>query len=360
MHVTSGSTRTNNLLSDISPLSGVLDRDELRKQFNRPPMSDSQWGAPLEMAVRLLKFHRNRRYVFEVGVRTESGWHSLIGKIHNVDRSDVFEAMEALRQAGFGPRAEFAIPQGLMYFPHMRLLLEEKINGTSAMEVFWNGSRQECMDAARRCALWLARFHAAAPRRGVPAIFAEELTQIRHWARYLARSGEPFAAKSDLIVQQLLAAASASAAAEFCANHGSYLPEHVLFEDRRTVVIDWDEYGVGDPGRDVAWFIVGLQRLAQKHFGSLHQLDDFAEVFLTSYVSSGLCGGLERLPFYWAAECLHRAKRDLAARTGGWRERAEAMLDESLRTLSRYSDRHPISSQITHELLVARSAAEVQ
>ncbi len=179
--------------SDIPPFSAILDQDELCRQLDGLSASDWGWGAPREIRVQLLKFHRGRRYVFEICVETESGWHSLIGKIHDMDRSDVFGVMEALRATGFGLRTEFSIPQALSYLPHSCLLLEEKINGPSAREIFLNGNRRESTEAAVRCALWLARFHAVAPRRGKVAILVEELTQMQRWTRGLTRSREPFA-----------------------------------------------------------------------------------------------------------------------------------------------------------------------
>ncbi len=163
--------------SDIPPFSAILDQDELCRQLDGLSASDWGWGAPREIRVQLLKFHRGRRYVFEICVETESGWHSLIGKIHDMDRSDVFGVMEALRATGFGLRAEFSIPQALNYLPHSCLLLQEKVNGPSAREIFLNGNRRESTEAAVRCALWLARFHAVAPRRG----------RWRSWSRSLRK-----------------------------------------------------------------------------------------------------------------------------------------------------------------------------
>jgi len=162
----------------------------------------------------------------------------------------------------------------------------------------------------------------------------EDLFRIRHSAQDLACGGEPFASKSKQILETLPDAASVPGAAEFCANHGSYLPQHVLLEGGRTVTVDLDDYVVGHSSRDVAYFIVGLQRVAQKRLGSFHELDGLAEIFLTTYASSCPGEAMARVPFYLAAEYLHRAKRYVALQPVGWRETAEAMLGEALGALS--------------------------
>src|SRR5437879_12778138 len=97
-------------------------------------------------------------------MRTEGGWHSVIAKVYKMDRADVFQAMAALSQAGFGTEAEFSIPQPFIYLSSLGIRLEEKVRGPSAKEIFLNGSPDERFVAAERCAQWLGRFaRTAAP-----------------------------------------------------------------------------------------------------------------------------------------------------------------------------------------------------
>ena len=61
------------------------------------------WARALPaMRLRVLKAHKDR-CTFEVSLDTENGWQSLIGKVHDVDRSDVVAVMESIVDAGFGP-----------------------------------------------------------------------------------------------------------------------------------------------------------------------------------------------------------------------------------------------------------------
>jgi len=241
--------------------------------------------------------------------------------------------MAALSQAGFGTEAEFSIPQPFIYLSSLGIRLEEKVQGPSAKEIFLNGSPDERLVAAERCAQWLGRFHRTAPPLGKAADLSEEFPRYRYWTDPVVSCGEPLASKAELLLQKLRAAIPDLRAIESCAGHGSYIPEHVIFSGRRTATIDLDDYDVGDPGRDIAWFIVSLQRLALKHLGSLHALDGVAERFLRTYASSGRRDAMVNFSFYKALECLHGAKRDVINHSPPARDWAEIMLDEGLRAL---------------------------
>src|SRR5438445_13505727 len=74
---------------------------------------------------RLIKLQRGNRCTLEIGLRTESGWHYLIGKVYSRDRADVFEAMKKIWESGLNQEAEFSIPRPVSYLPSLRLLLQE-------------------------------------------------------------------------------------------------------------------------------------------------------------------------------------------------------------------------------------------
>ncbi len=239
--------------------------------------------------------------------------------------------MDTIRRAGFGAEAEFAIPRPLAYFPAWRVLVEEKVPGSSARETILHGGASERAAAAARCGQWLARFHAVAPRLGKPAAMEREFTRFATWRNQIADFGEPFADKSESLFRRLQAAAPPLSTVDARAGHGSYIPEHVILSDRRTVTIDLDECDVADPSRDVAWFVVSVQRLALTQLGSLQALDDVVASFLRAYEDSSGPGAAAHMAFYRMLECLHRARRDLVKRVppvAGW---ADVMLDEGLR-----------------------------
>ena len=317
----------------VSRFEAVLRRKEVRQELER--VLRSRWPAqPTDgIEFHVLKAHRDR-CTFEAASGTPEAERSVITKVYATDRLDVFAAMESLVAAGFGSTSEFAVAPALAYVPSHHVMIEEKVYGPSAMEVFMADDLEKQRSVAQRCGRWLGRFHSGAPNQGRLAEPKELLVGIRYWAHKITGGGESLASKAALLLQKLEAALPAALAPfEPRAGHGSFMPEHVLLNGSRTVTIDFDEFDVADPARDLAWFVVSLQRLGLKKRGSLRVHDQNVEAFLRAYVESGPPKALSHLSFYRAAECLHRAHRDLLKRVPPIPDWSEMMLDEGIRAL---------------------------
>jgi len=330
----SGSVQACSTALEDGTFAAVFDRHEFQRELQELAVARLRWGSPLQTSVKLLRPHAGRRYTFEVAVRTESGWHSLIAKLYSSDRPDVFRVMETLQEAGFKETSEFAIPLPFLHLPSLGVRLEEKILGVSVEDIFVEGGRNEKIAAAERCAQWLAKFHAFAPQLGKPC--EDDFSRIRHSAQQLISTGGQFARKCQLILAQLMAAGPAPDNGEFRTCHGSYIPQHVILRGPSAVALDLDDYFLAPPSRDVAYFMVGIQRLAEKRLNSFYELDWLADAFLASYVgtSSDSDAVLERLPLARAAEYMHLAKkRAVATQSNEWPERTEVMLQEVLQAL---------------------------
>ena len=319
----------------IPTLPAVLDPVELTKQIGLLPALQWPWGVPQEVRLELLRWHAADRCTLEIAFPAASGWDRVIGKVYATDRPDVYDVMEGLARAGFGPEAEFSIPRPIAYLPSLRLLLQERVEGMPAQKTFKLGDDRERAVAAERCARWLARFHTVAPPLGRVTDVEELLRRSERKRRSMMEEGGALTAKSEQLFERLRAARSALAAVPMCAGHGDYAHNQVIFVEGRTVTWDWDVYDIADPTRDVASFIVTLKRLALKSFGWVRALDDAAEVFLKTYLDVRGCSSVAaHLPFYKAAYCLWEAHWEVKTkRRLGWGERARAMLDEGLHTL---------------------------
>src|SRR5437763_728210 len=76
------------------------------------------------------------------------------------------DGMKKIWQVGLDRDSEFAIPEPLAYVPSLRLLIQEKVSGKPAKEVFLAGSPAERAEAAERCGHWLMWFQILAPQQG--------------------------------------------------------------------------------------------------------------------------------------------------------------------------------------------------
>ena len=323
------------LVSDpgIPTLEQALDQGVLGQDL--PGVLPSAWGTIRDLRLHVLR-HKpgNGRCTFEITLGTTTGCYSLIGKVYAEDRSDVYHAMQEISGAGFGPEAEFAIPRAVAFLASLRLLLCEKVAGTRATELIRSPNECNRVLAAERCARWLARFHALGPRSGRIVRLTDQVSFLEGCWRSLADPGRPLGDKASRLFERLNATAQRLDGMELCAGHGMYTSGQVLLGEGRTVTVDWDTYRVADPSYDVARMLVGLKRLGLRYFGSMHALDGAAEAFLKTYLDAGRAHVRTHLTFQGAAICLERAKRDLDKQTPGWRERAEAMLDEGLRVVA--------------------------
>lgn len=320
----------------LPTLPEVCDPLALAKHLRGVPLGLPDGGAIEAVEVRVLRHVLGRRCTLEIGLRTESNWHFLIAKVYRKDHSDVFEAMKQIQQAGFGPHEPFSIPEPLAYLPSLHLLLQEKVEGQGADEIFRAGDDASRAAAAERSARWLARFHTRAPRTGPVSPPNDYLgtKRMQQCAPQIARLDGSLTRKVDRLYELLVDASSSLAPLDLCAGHGAYRPDHVILRQDRTILLDFDTHDVADPARDVARFLVGLRRSALE-LGSVRALDKPYGVFLKTYLALGQPGVERNLCFFEAAAYLKRARQILNGGAVDRRESTEAMLDEGLRVLER-------------------------
>ena len=330
------------VLIDLAPLAdqgiptlpAVLDPVELCKHlafFSGPPW---QWGQLTDVRVQVLKCHSGSRCTVQIALRTGTGAYALIGKVYVSNGLEIYQAMKRISQSGFGPEAEFSIPQPLAFLPELHLVVQELVSGRLAQEFFMTGGERDYSVAAERCARWLARFHAVAPKMGPGFDLNGYLTSLERWSRRIADLGEPLATKAGRLFQRLEGTAAALSPVKACAGHGSYCQTQIILANGRVVTFDWDGHDVADPSRDVARFVASLKRLALGHFGSIRSLDAAVEIFLKTYAAAARPEVELNLPFYEAATCIKLAKYEISKRPNHWRKTImEALLDEGLHIL---------------------------
>src|SRR2546429_8726524 len=164
----------------VARFAAVLRQEEVREELER--LFRSRWpGQPAgEMNLRFLKAHK-RRCTFDTSFGSEDSARGIIAKVYQKDRSDVFAAMESLVAAGFGGTSEFAIPSPLAYLATPHVLVQEKVSGIQAKEIFMGDEAETPLSAARRCGAGLGHFHLSGPQGGHLDEPGEPLVWIRHW-----------------------------------------------------------------------------------------------------------------------------------------------------------------------------------
>src|SRR2546425_4311213 len=153
-----------------------------------PEVLPSEWGTIRNIRLQVLRHKRGEgRCTFEITLGTTSGCYSLIGKVYAEDRSDVYQVMQDIRRAGFGPEEELAIPRPVAFLAPLRLLLYEKAPGIRSTVSILNPLGPDRVLAAERCARWLARFHARGPQTGRVVGLEEQLRFLEEIGRASCR-----------------------------------------------------------------------------------------------------------------------------------------------------------------------------
>jgi hypothetical protein len=319
-------------IRDSAQFAKILGEEEFRIELARLFPTTKGPRTAEEVRFQMLRLHPDR-CVFDVSMKGDGGWQSVIAKIFADDRPDTFSTMEKIHQGGFGPSSEWAVPKPIAYLPSMRILLEEKIEGRQVENVLLSDNEPAQLEAIKRCGVWLASFHVRAPRFGNRVEPQTHLKHVKIWADKTSKFWPPFAEKCHLLIRRLSAALPAEGTFEYRPGHGNYIPEHVVMCGARTVTIDLDGFDLVDPARDIAMFLITLERMGLKHHKAPSYYDRLIRPFVESYLNEGDQNALQNLAFYKSAEYLHRARHDIHRRIPPAPEWAEMMLDQALRGL---------------------------
>ena len=134
----------------VSRFAAILKQPDVHAELER--LFQSRWPThPAgEFDLQMLKAHLDR-CTFDVSLGAADRERSVIAKVYADDQMDIFAAMESIVAAGFGSTAECAIPPPIAYLPSHHVLIEEKVHGPQAMEIFMGDDPDQHLPTAQRC-----------------------------------------------------------------------------------------------------------------------------------------------------------------------------------------------------------------
>jgi Ser/Thr protein kinase RdoA (MazF antagonist) len=249
---------------------------------------------------------KKRRAVVRYELETERGPVWIVGKWFRDQRSArVADVLSTLRAHGFAGDG-FAVPAPLLELPEHGVLFTDAAAGPSVRAVV-----DADPDAAWRAGAWLARFHtcgATLRRRRTPARLASAVTR---WG-----GRHPELAPH---VSRLTAAVSALPDPGLPV-HFDYASADVLVpDDGPTVVVDFDDAGMGDPSYDVANFEAALALRGWRRAGNADCYAAATAAFEAGYEQWAPLP--DRAPIVEAAVWMRLAERGLSRGVAGdvWR-----------------------------------------
>jgi len=142
--------------------------------------------------------------------------------------------MEGIQQAGSVRGMSFQFPAACL--PGLvRCLVQEKVEGPSAGDIFKTGDEQSRVAAARTMRSVVGPVSRRCAQGG-PVSYAHEHLKsksMQRCARKIAKLTGPFANKAARLLQRLEAASSSLSPVELRAGHGSYSASHEVHRWRR-------------------------------------------------------------------------------------------------------------------------------
>jgi hypothetical protein len=212
-----------------------------------------------------------------------------------------YRAQRDLYDRASGGGRHLVIAKPIDYLDELRTLLTWAVPGVSLSKIIGRG--EDAIDALRAAARAVAEFHqldVIAPPRSL----AEDMARLREAQEHLA------SARPDLIDQvssMVDAVALGLESSPSSLIHGDLKPDHILIDNDRVALIDFDLFGASDPVLDVAHLLAFLRKPQERSRSRRQEPEDVGQMFVDEYFSHVPDAWRARLPLHHAMTSIHRA-----------------------------------------------------
>ena len=211
----------------------------------------------------------------------------VVGKRYadGIEGARAFRAMRLLWESGFGADSRLRIPEPLGYFPDFKLLVQEKVRGALMPTQIGrgNGSTHRYLTMAAR---WVAKLHSHDAIPGAVSPPEDDEISIR---KFVGCVGECFprqAAPLEGIARALRHRRAFFKAPRPTLVHGDFHPENIFVTRNGATVIDFDQFCLSDPARDLGYILAQMQATAYRQTGSFRAVAGEIKAFLDEYFTS--------------------------------------------------------------------------
>jgi hypothetical protein len=212
---------------------------------------------------------------------------------------DVLEQLYARRTA------QWSVPRPIAVLPTHGLTVHEAARGRSLDELAEPGRTEALVASAR----WLAALHGMTFDFQRRVNMDSEIRKIGEWSDRVCAQQPDVAAMVTQLRDWLVLRAATFESPSDTTIHRDFQYRHVLVEDGKATVIDFDEVRTGDPAFDVAHFGANLRLLAIREQLSDADTARLAAVFLIEYSAAAGDRAGRNYDFCYAYTCLKIAKQ---------------------------------------------------
>jgi len=211
----------------------------------------------------------------------------IVGKRYadGIEGARAFRTMRLLWDSGFGAASRLRIPEPLGYFPDFKLLVQEKARGALMPTRLGrgNGSAHRHLTMAAR---WLAKLHSQDVFPDAVGWPGNDESSIK---TFVACVGERFPRQAAQLAD--IARALRERRAFFKSPpptwvHGDFHPENIFVTRNGATVIDFDQFCLSDPARDLGYILAQMQATAYRQTGSLRTVAGEIKAFFAEYLTN--------------------------------------------------------------------------
>jgi aminoglycoside phosphotransferase (APT) family kinase protein len=219
----------------------------------------------------LLK-RKHRRLVVRYELTGARGVKAVVGKWFSDDRAALLaDALASLTDKMLFPDARFRVPALIAYLPVNKVVFMEAIEGRRLDDVLRNDQ-----SLAAEAGAWLATFHGSGFQSPTDCGLARQRATVERWSAHVP-SLQPLTSAlrdrlPDLPNPRLPV-------------HYDFWYSQVFVDNDSTVVLDFDQAGMGDPSYDVVRFQAQLDLLAIRWRREAHALRSASNAFRAGYDS---------------------------------------------------------------------------
>lgn len=194
-----------------------------------------------------------------------------------------FGAQKALWEGRFayGSKDKIMVARPFGSIPELQMWFQERIAGELSTELLAAGNASSL---AEKIAIAARKLH----QSGLPAMktrtIADELSLLRDRLALVSHKKPEWSLRLERILdgcQKLAAATSPSAA---CTVHGDFHSDHIMIQNDRLYVLDFESCCEGDPAMDLGNFLGHLREMALRRLGDPDALTECEEIFRETYL----------------------------------------------------------------------------
>ncbi len=322
-------------------LPTVADPEDMLPRF-AALLSQKNGSSQIEsFKVTTVRYKPGLHCVFRYDIDTTTGRQVFYGKLFSEEDELLTEILPALYKASEEIPEMPRIPQPLIYWPDVKLLVQPAVARGVELRNFSFDSRQERLEREhwmRVAGANTAALHQADLNVGHPRTFEHDLHGLTEYSAMMANVNPKLDVRYKETIALLASAAKGLTEPLLVPSHGALRTDQFIIQDDHLVMIDIDSFCWSNPARDLGNYLAYMcwKAIRQPEHGEF--VEEAGRIFLDGYISAGGIVDDRWLTLYQAASLLKIAGRRFRSLTFREWPLVPHLIDAAIATIEEIQD----------------------